>query len=352
MAVYGLLVFVLLVLYFLLGYNNSNKAGKQESWFCNLAFAGIVFLAAFRGINVGADTNGYMFQYEEEIKYYSFDDLWNGKYQTYYFFYVLCKLFSNMGMPPWVWFAFIEIIYVSAIRRLIYSYSCDKMYSIILFVVSGLFGFSLAGLKQTLAMALILHAFLDLMEKKYLRMIILIVLTYFTHPVALIFGFGFVLYLLRNTRFYYPLLFVIVWILVFGAMSTMSYLVELLNQDTFNRYIREDGVYTHSTLYFYLLLLVSTIPFCKQYLNAQTYAKVFLGFLIITCSLQYLASYSDNLFRLAYLYTPFYTVYLPNAFDKNHTQASSIVKLIVLFGAIFFFLYAARKFHFTFMWQN
>lgn len=352
MAVYGLFVTVLLVLYFLLGYNNTNKDDKQESWFCNIAYAVIVFLAAFRGINVGADTNGYMFQYEELIRYYSFDDIWNSKYQTYYFFYVICKLFSMINMPLWIWFAFIEFIYISAIRRLIIVFSTDKMYSVILFVVSGLFGFSLAGMKQTLAMALILHAFLDLIDKKYLRMSILIVLTYYTHPVALIFGFGFILYLLRNTKFYYPALFFIVWIFVFGAMSAMSYFVDMLNQDTFEKYIREDGVYTYSTLFFYLFLLGSTVPFCKQYIKVQTYAKVFLGFLMITCSLQFLASYSDNLFRLAYLYTPFYVVYLPNVFDKNHTLSSSIVKLIVLFGAIFFFLYAARNFQFTFMWQN
>lgn len=354
MGIYALFISILLLFYLILAkYKKDDKAREQlESLFCNLAFAGIVFLAAFRGINVGADTNGYMFQYEEEIKYYSFDDLWNGKYQTYYFFYVICKLFSNMGMPTWVWFAFIEIVYVSAIRRLIYRFSSDKLYSIMIFVSIGLFGFSLAGLKQTFAMALMLHAFLFFVDKKYLWSMLFIALTYYTHPACLIFGFGFLLYLLRNKRYYYIVLVSIIIIIVFGAMATMSFLVELLEQDHFTGYIKEDSIYTASTLVFYLLLLVSSIPFCKHYYKERVEAKVFLGFLMIACALQYLSSFSENLFRLAYLYTPFYLVFIPNTFDRNNTQFSRNAKIIVLFGAIFFWLYAARNFHFTFIWQN
>lgn len=352
MVIYALFISILLLFYLILAnYKKGSKSrDRLESWFCNFAFAGIVFLAAFRGRSVGADTGGYMLQYSE-LHYYTFAGVMD-KYHGYEFFYLVAKFFSLMKMPIWVWFGFIEFFYVTAIRRLIYRFSCDKLYSIMIFVSIGLFGFSLAGLKQVLAMALILHAFLFFVEKKYLWSVLFIVLTYYTHPVSLIFVFGFVLYLLRNKKYYYLILLFIVIVVVFGAMSTMSFLVDLLNQDHFGVYLNEEGTYTASTLIFYLLLLAISIPFCKQYFKEQVLAKVFLGFLIVACSLQSLASISNNLFRLAYLYTPFYLVFLPNAFDKNNTQFSRSAKIIGLFGAIFFWLYAARGFHFTFIWQD
>ena len=57
-----------------------------------------------------------------------------------------------------------------------------------IFVSIGLFGFSLAGLKQTFAMALMLHAFLFFVDKKYLWSMLFIALTYYTHPACLIFA--------------------------------------------------------------------------------------------------------------------------------------------------------------------
>lgn len=352
MGIFALFISILLLFYIILAnYKKDSKTRNQlESLFCNLAFTGIVFLAAFRGESVGADTGGYMLHYSE-LQYFSFDAVLD-RYEGYEFFYLVAKLFSLMNMPTWVWFGFIEFFYVTAIRRLIYRFSSDKLYSIMIFVSIGLFGFSLAGLKQTLAMALMLHAFLFFVEKKYLWSVLFIALTYYTHPVALIFVFGFLLYLLRNKRYYFIVLISIIIIIVFGAMATMNFLVELLEQDHFTGYIKEDSIYTASTLAFYLLLLIPSMLFCKQYYKERVEAKVFLGFLMIACALQYLSSFSENLFRLAYLYTPFYLVFIPNAFDKNNTETSRITKYIVLFGAIFFWLYAAREFHFTFIWQN
>lgn len=352
MGIFALFISILLFLYLILeNYKKDSLARKHaESIFCNLAFAGIVFLAAFRGESVGADTGGYMLHYME-MPYYTFAGVLD-RYHGYEFFYLVAKLFSLIEMPMWVWLGFIEFFYVTAIRRLIYNFSSDKLYSIMIFVSIGLFGFSLAGLKQTFAMALMLHAFLFFVDKKYLWSALLIVLTYYTHPACLIFGFGFLLYILRNKRYYYIIFVSIIIIIVFGAMATMSFLVGLLNQDHFDVYINEEGTYTTSTLFFYLLLLATAIPFCKQYIKEHEMAKVFLGFLIIACSLQTLAAYSNNLFRLAYLYTPFYLVFLPNVFDKHNTQMSRIIKIIALLGAIFFWLYAARNFHFTFIWQN
>lgn len=352
MEVFAIFIIILLLFYLILANQKKGSRAREqlESLFCNLAFVGIVFLAAFRGESVGADTGGYMFQYSQ-MRFYTFDGVLD-RYKGYEFFYLVTKLFSLMNMPTWVWLGFIEFFYVTAIRRLIYNFSCDKLYSIMIFVSIGLFGFSLAGLKQTFAMALMLHAFLFFVEKKYLWSVLFIALTYYTHPVALVFVFGFLLYLLRNKRYYFIVLISIIIIIVFGAMATMNFLVELLEQDHFTGYIKEDSIYTASTLAFYLLLLIPSILFCKQYYKERVEAKVFLGFLMIACALQYLSSFSENLFRLAYLYTPFYLVFIPNVFDKDNAQLSRSTKTIVLFGAIFFWLYSSKNFHYSFIWQN
>lgn len=349
-----ILIFIIILVLFRFYLNvypeNSKARGKAERIMCFLAYAVMIILAAFRSRNVGADTGGYINDYDN-LGSLSFNFI-RENYPSYWVFYYLMKIFISVDLPRWTFFGIVELVYILSIARLINRYSKDKLYSIILFVVL-LYGFSLAGMKQVFAMGLILNSFIEYIDKRYIRAIAFAVLAYFSHPVAMIFLFAYLLYVIKEKSYFFLVILGMVLLFVVGSMTTMASFVSFLGDDHFEMYLEKSEGYSSVVLIFYLLLLISVLPFIKSYSKISSQkgmARFELGCVCVGCSLQYLAFFSPNLFRLAYLYTPFYLVLLPNAFNSQSGNASQITKYIVLFGAIFFYAFSSRNFIYTMSW--
>lgn len=341
-----LLLFLFIAYYFT--HIFSHPLGK---WVERFSYYGaclfIVFIAAFRNEDVGADTSGYMSDYAEVVEM-TFQDIVY-EYSSYRLYYYLSKIFTMLHLPLWAWFGFIELVYLSSIVRLINQYSKDRLYSIIIFIASGLLLFSFAGLKQTLAMGFMLHSLLDMMGKKYIRSIILIVAAFFCHPAVLITLFAYPLYGLRHSKSLPVVVIVLAGLLLFAGFITLTYLVDQLGDEHFESYLNIDRSYSRKTLYLYLLMLACTIPFIRAYFKTSDTSRFELACLLLACCFQNLASYSPSLFRLSYLFTPFFLVYLPNAFEarKDKDVIYFFFKQSALLGPVIFQLYAARDFVFT-----
>lgn len=325
----------------------SRVRDKIESHFCLIVYCIVILLAAFRGESVGADTLSYLEDYEG-IKYLSFSDI-AVRYKGYVGFYFLSKVFSLMSAPVWVWFGFLEIVYVSSIKMLIDRYSTDKLYSIVLFVSLGLFMFSLAGLKQTLAMALVLFGYLCFVDKKYILSVLFCILSYFSHPSALILLLGFFLYVIRNKPYFLIVTLSIVLIIVFGSKMFVNQLVSFVGDEHYERYLDQESTYSAKTLFLFVLLIIVSLPYYRHYRLTTSESQLFFALIVIGCALQNLASLNPSLFRLAYPYITFYLVYLPNVFDaKSNNDLARTMKTITLLGVIVFALYANRELVFTF----
>ncbi|MBQ1208880.1 MAG: EpsG family protein, partial [Bacteroidales bacterium] len=172
-------IFILVVLILVLRLNlsryreHSPTRARWERWSCYFVFAIFLLLTSFRGENVGVDTAQYILDYQG-LEKLSFIDIQH-EYEDYLLYYYLSKIFSLLHIPIWGWFAFIGILYLSSIWRLISKYSSDKLFSTLIFISIGLFSFSLAGMKQTLSMALTLHSLLFFINKRYLFSLLLFI---------------------------------------------------------------------------------------------------------------------------------------------------------------------------------
>lgn len=351
MIVVSLLILLILILRIIVGNLNASPTNtrKVESIFCGIAYLCIVMLAMFRGEDVGVDTLGYIKDYQG-IYTMEYSDIID-EYKGYEAYYLINKMFSMIGLPYFIWFGFIEFLLVWALSRYINKFSKDRLYSIILFITTGLFMFSLAGLKQTLGLAIMLHAFIDFTNNKYFRSATLVVLAYFTHPVSLLSLFPFIIYALRNKNVLLPLVLVISLCVCVGGLYTTSLMVSILGNDHYEMYLDVNDSYTKSTLYLYCLFLICTLPWIIKNFRKYNIPKFELSCVILACVFQYLASYSPSLFRLAYAFLPFLFVYLPNSFSISirKTTESALMKYCVLAGAIIFCLYSNRNMVFTFM---
>lgn len=348
---YYLLIILILFLYYRLSQQPLALRAKKENTYAIIICVVLVLMAAFRSDLVGADTPGYRYDYESLDQYSSFQQLVE-RYTLYYMgYFATSKLFHMAGLPVQVWFGFIEAFYLFTLMKLVNKFSKDKIFSLLVFTTIGLFYFSMAGLKQTFASSMMMLAFIAFIDKKYWLTAILFFLTYYTHQAALIMLAAFPLYFIRKVKWLIPASLVMVVLIYLYSYLFMATMVDLLENEKWESYLVTDSGYSSVTLIFYSVITLIAGLNIKQY-NATdpVFAKFILALSIIGCGLQILAGVSPSLFRLAYLYTPFMMILLPNA--TYYSKNKPVVRIVLMASMIFYFLYTNRHQPYSFIWNQ
>lgn len=319
-----------------------------ENKCCIAVWCVIILLAALRHPIVGADTYSYISDYEN-VKLLSFAEIAD-RYEGYLGFFYTSKVFSLMGMPVQVWFGFLEALYAYSMVKFINRYSKDKLFSILVFVTIGLLSFSFAGLKQVMSMSLMMLAFLTFVDKKYVTTACLICGAYTCHPSSQIFLAAFPFYLLRNKGYSMLLIILSTLFVVLYSSLFMRVMADIIENEHYEVYLEYNDSYTSTTLIFYSVIVAISFLGYKSYLSKKAgEARLCLGFSIITIGLQSMASISPNMFRLAFLYSPFMMILLPNACAYNRNQ--SLMRVILIVAIAFYCIYVNRGFSYLFFWQ-
>lgn len=345
-------MYYLLILIILFLYNISHQPQgvneRKEKTYTFIICVILVLMAAFRSDVVGADTPGYRYAYDSLGQYPTFQSLVDRYSILYIGYFGLSKLFYMAGMPVQVWFGFVEAFYLYALMRLVNRFSKDKIFSLLVFTTVGLFSFSMAGLKQTFAMSFMMLNFICFIYNKYWLSALLVFATYYTHQSALIFLGAFPLYYVRKTKWFIPLTILLCLLIYFNSYFFMEKMVEALGYEKWESYLVTDSGYTYVTFIFYTVITLIAFWNFKNYNIADPeFAKLFLGLSTLGCALQLLAGVSPSLFRLAFLYTPFMMILLPNAsyYANNRMQ----VRLMLMGCVIFYFLYTNRHWPYSFV---
>lgn len=345
---YYILIFIILLLHFLW----SNKPPRLRLDYeknCTLIIGVIlVILAAFRSDCVGADTGGYRSDYNEMGSFHSFSSLVDRYSYDYCIYYSLSKLFHIIGLPVQVWFGFIEALYVYALMKLVGNFSKDKILSLLVYTTIGLFSFSLAGLKQTLAMSFMMFSFIGFINKKYLLAGLFVIVTYFTHQSALILLAAYPIFYLRKSRLLIPIALLLCLLIYTNANLFMQIMVDALDSKRYASYLVTNSGYSFTTLIFYAVItMIAGVNFKSYSKLDPEYSMLFLALSILGCGIQSLASVSPSLFRLAFLYTPFMMIIIPNA--AYYSKNSKWVRAILMSCIIFYFLYTNRHWPYSFV---
>lgn len=357
MLVYFL--FILLILFFQITLNNipyGENRNRIEKRFLNTLAGILILLTAIRGAGVGTDTRNYLIMYVHHTPTYSFSDPYSAFNESPLTFY-LFKVFSLLHLPPQFLLGFIEFIYISAIVRFINKFSKDKLYSFFcFFIIVGLYDFSVPALKQTCAMGLMLHSFLYLYEKKWIKLTLCVITAFFFHKSSIIFSLGFILFFFRNKSYYYHLIVVFCLLCVFGGGFLLNFGVNTISSEHYSVYLADQDKYTLATLFYYLVLFFIAFVFKKQYDKSnKEESKIVYGYTIITMALQSLASITASAFRLAVYFLPFLIILLPNSFMYGGGKGRQFKVVTTLF-LLFFYIYTTRNggniVPYKFFWQD
>lgn len=147
--------------------------------------------AGLRDISFGLDLLGYQDRYLSYVPFVGYTDIIDDYVQGMMkdcLFYIIMKLFSDVGLSFQFFMAAVTSFYVITVSILIWGYSKKPIISFMMFIAFSWFQFSFTGLRQTIAMGICVVALIFLLkDKRSLSAILCVFLAGFIHSSAWIF---------------------------------------------------------------------------------------------------------------------------------------------------------------------
>lgn len=237
-------------------------------------------------------------------------------------------------------FAAISIV---PVMILIYRYSENYWLSLFVYLAFGMYVFTFAGVRQSLAMGICCIAFLFAIENKFIKYIIAIVLAVFIHKSAVIF---FPVYWLIRIKHNEKSIrwFFIGTVVSFGLRSTLYKVLNLFSRNVYESTGNAGGI----KLYLFILGTLVLSYFVSKYFSSGNSATADMRLeqngnpsifnMVVFCALLWpITSANAVVFRLYYYYFLFLVLFIPNFISSISYKGSRMITLgVYLFVGCYF----------------
>lgn len=331
MNIFDYLILLLFLLFFI-SLLIPNKTASRKFFVVSSVIL-LVIVQGLRADHIGTDLPVYKIQYNS-IQFQPFNRI-----ATYWGFELgynfLVWSLSKIGISFQIFLITVSIFFNVIFGKFLYRFSPNILLSLILYLFFGIYDFGFSGIRQIIAMGLVLQSTHYIYDKKKYPFLILILLATSIHKVSIIF---LPLYFLINNslvnKYYlkaFPLIFIVN--LLFAKLFSFR-ILNLLSIDL---------AYYNSTFHFganELILLGIVIIFCVSYLINRNQLfnnsinNIFLVIFTITLLIQSYGVYSYMFSRLNLFTYQYLCVYLPILFklifSENSTSKNTYYNSIVL----------------------
>lgn len=317
MYIYYILIFIILL--FATFCKNNSNGRKAAGWFSTFILLCIV---AFRADSVGADTSTYKDLYDIQYEW-PFEQGYNyivniGHLQGWDFhtFLIFCSIFS-----------------IGTLGFFCYKYSSNYLLSLFFFVTIGNFSMYMTGLRQVIAITILIWATICIMNKKYYLFFPLVFIASTIHTSAIIF---FPVYFVRYIRLSKKTALItfaaILFILIAFSQQILLFSSVYFPENYENIEINATGKSLN-----YLVVLIEIcitlfiIIFSDEYqqdfnmphkkdANNHIIWNVFVAFQILNTGLQIIGANTMQIVRLGYYFASAKIVLLPAILSQIRKQ--------------------------------
>lgn len=307
---------LLLIIILFLNMSGGSKIVKQ---YCHtekgyiLIFLSLLMIVGFRSMSVGTDTISYVFEFLGESKG-NINGLKNLLAEYSEPLYTLLMEFCKSITDNYTIFLTIFAIPITlGFAIYVKRYSDDYMLSTLLFILLGILGFCMAGMRQSISLGLSLFAYQFVKERKIIRFLLCCIIAFGFHNSALVFLFIYPISYLKKIDFKWWILTFTAFILGITKNSIVMRVASLFfTQDRYNIY---GNSYTSSLNYTMLIIQVGLLIFCFMYKrmvleddenNAILYSMAFIG-IIFQCFTPILGEF----FRLSLFFSVSLCILVP-----------------------------------------
>lgn len=324
-------------------------------------------ITAFKSIDVGSDTYPYKRMYDifSQQALLSKDTL--GIEIGYVF---INRLLGLLNLS----FFKIQIIYsifvYYALTKFISKYSKNIAFSIYFYVIFRFLFFTMSGMRQTIAISILLLSVSLIEKRQFLKFITCVILATSIHSTAIVFIF---LYFIPFEKLNFKNMFKII-IVGFSALISSNFLINffLLLLPKYDVYSNRIEIYDGNFVYIQMLVILSFIglgiiiesinnkQFSKENEALVTINRISLNAIVIAFIFSLFALNINIASRIGRYFNMFIMIYLPNVIEtiENSKLKVLIYYCIIILGLIYYITIMKLKpewegvIPFRWMWNN
>ena len=355
---------VVLILYFFILYLIINNSGLSEKLkikkYIILASIGLIIDSGFRHLCIGPDTYQY-YEMFEEAKAYSISDLVGSTFKigAYYYikdagYWLFVRVFQLVFPSFRIFLVFIAILFFSALGRFIYTNLNDLksvLLSYLFYIGMFWYFFSTTGCRQTIAVALLIMAFPLLVNGKYIRYSLVVILCAFFHASAIVALLGLGVMFIRSKKIFSVIVVILIPVFFIARYSLFGYLVEAMEmEDVYGVYLESQETASSVTVtLFYLVIFVFCIIFRDKLATSKNMDYFIKLFFIGMCLLPTMFIAATAM-RVTFYFS--YTMYIlvPSIIKQLDYRKNFVPSILLMLILSFFSI--RQTWDYKFFWQE
>lgn len=352
-----LVCFIVFVLFVLANYNytqrKTTKLHANKNVFEMISLL-TMFLIVFLIITLQAKESNYDLQsYYVHYNRYSrysvkmFISEWATLKDPFYHFCAM--LFSKLNMGFYWWHTFIGFIYSLSLYNLIKRYSTNIYISYIVPFALGGLGFALSGLRQTLALAILMFSFKFIKEKKLLEFLVIVLLAGLFHSSAFVFVIVYFLYNMKYCLRNHIILGAIATIIIIWPRRFVETYMEIFkSEDVYSDYLDKESSLSIAGA----MIIASILVFCMlSFMNNKDTSnyKSLVNLTIFSFVMRVLSvTMFAEMFRVSMYFSIFDTLLIADACTtKTEHQNNTRIKIVGVTVALMLYLFVSPSSNFT-----
>lgn len=330
-----------------------------------IAFVCIIFMlqSGLRNVAVGADTYQY-YLYFEETKLESFGKLLSNFFQVFTNsetkdsgYPLVQKLFQIFSSNYTVYLIFIAILFFSALGRFLYynvTRLRDVVFAFILYQSLFYDFFSITGLRQTLATAILLFGFDFIVRRKLILFLIVVIIAATIHQSALLYLPFYFIANIRKTKILYASAIILFPVFMIYKRNIALVMASVSTSDVYMSYATSKSESNTST-FTVLILLIAAIGWVVIKKALKKFPESFRYYNAVALAVAFtpLTWVDPNLMRVVQYFSIFMLVFIPIIINSIKIQPNSFRTFIFTIMITSLFLLALKNGgDYKFFWQD
>lgn len=328
--------FVLVAIPILIAILEREKKSKKNKATILFFFIMLIILS-LRNIDCGIDLKNYkyIFDINSQMTFNELYELYGFKGEILYHFFnkIVFMITDNFQ----IFLTIVAALCLIPIALFYKKESYNQILTIGLFLTVAPFSMFFSGLRQSIAMAIVVISFKFIKEKKIVKYIITIIIAFLFHQSAIFMILLYPLYHVKITKkwliFIVPLL-----ILIFAFKTQIFGLLITMNSNYSEKY----NVITSTGAYSILILLILFDVYCFTFADKEKETEEFIGlrnFLLCATCIQCLASINSVIMRINYYILLFIPILIPMVYNNSSIKYKKVTRLATSIMCVFFISY-------------
>lgn len=328
-------------------YSDKEKL-KLRTWLTVFSIAPMFLLFVLRYKYVGVDTIGYVKFFQNEIREYSFLELFNKELmRTEIGYRIYVKIISLFTDNYTVYFLINGIVIFGTLLHFSKKYTDNPFIFFFMFITLGTYQFVETGLRQALAMMICLWAIDFLKDKKIIRFILVVALASLFHTSAWLFLLLLPLFMIKRLDWTIATHVIMALVFFVGFSFFHNTFIQWLGYDTY--YIDQTG---NGGIFFVFVLVLFAFSLFMTYNRTSKIEgqSLIVHMAILTVTFWLLRLISRTAERVSFYYIFGLYIYFSQSLSYYKDKLTTLMKVALIAACFFLFVYRNVNISYVFFW--